>query len=178
MANRKSEIVEHAYKILGEQGLEGLHARTVATSVGVNHAAVHYYFKTRPDLILAVLDHALSQFSLDRQSLVEANPTDRLKAQVNQTRLYAKLESQFLTVWLSCFLFAKENQAVRTELVRHLREWAFMLKLDLKSVKASNPLGDPETLVSVLIGIAMQAQLIGEDFDYRSKLKAILKSLS
>lgn len=176
--SKKGEILAAAYRLLGERGLEGLHARTVAAEVGLNHAAVHYYFRTRSDLLTAVLEHALAKFADDRQALIEANEDEKLKGQIYQMRAYAKASEPFLTVWLSCFLYARENEAVRTELVRHLREWAFTLKLELKGVKGSNALGDPEILVSTLLGIALQAQIVGEDFDYRGKLKAILRSLS
>ncbi|MFN8218884.1 MAG: TetR/AcrR family transcriptional regulator [Fimbriimonadales bacterium] len=178
MAGKKQEILNAGVSILAEHGPEGLHARTVATRVGVNHAAVHYYFPKRSDLIRAVIEHAFTSFAEQRAQLVSETGPERLKAHLNMVRSYARPESGFLTIWTSCFLWAKEDDALRAELVRYLREWAFLLKLELKNAKGSNPLSDPETLVAALVGIGLLAQTMGDEFDHRAKIKKILASLS
>ncbi len=81
MPSPKRELaLEAAYDIVAEEGLEGLHARSVAARIGVNHAAVHYYFKKRSDLLLALADFALAKFARDREAVLEDAGSDRLKA--------------------------------------------------------------------------------------------------
>lgn len=178
MPSAKRELaLEAAYDIVSEEGLEGLHARSVAARIGVNHAAVHYYFKKRSDLLLALADFALAKFARDREAVLEDAGSDRLKAHSQQVRAYCRSDSGFVAVWASLFVASLTDEDLKAELVRHLREWSFTLKVELKNAKGSNPLSDPETLVATMLGIMVCAHTLGEDFDYRGKLKAILKSI-
>lgn len=177
VTNRREEMMAAAYEIVSEEGIEGLHARSIAARIGVNHAAVHYYFPKRQDLLLGLSEFCHQKFTADRSTLIENANGDRLKAHFRQVRAYCRPDSGFLTVWSSLFVASTQDLTLRAELVRHLREWAFTLKLDLKGTRAGNPLADPETLVAMLQGLMLSAQVLGEEFDFRSKLKVILRSL-
>lgn len=178
-------MLEAAYEIVGQEGLEGLHARSVAAKVGVNHAAVHYYFAKRPDLILAVLEYALGRFSSDREKLLAnaTTPTDRLDAHLAQAEAYAAPGSRFVKNWVSFFVASMMDSAIRSELVRHLREWSVTLGLDLKEglrtngVQKSSPFIDPDILAATLLGLEICAQTIGPEFDMAAKLDAVAASL-
>ena len=59
---RQQAIVEAAYHLIAENGLEGLRTRDVASRVEINIATLHYYFDTKEALIQAVVSYALDQF--------------------------------------------------------------------------------------------------------------------
>ncbi len=53
---RRRELVEHATRILNEQGLEALHVTALAQRAGVSRPLVYRVFPTREDLFKAVLE--------------------------------------------------------------------------------------------------------------------------
>jgi AcrR family transcriptional regulator len=55
-------LIRAAYQIIAEEGFEGLRTREVAHRVGVNIATLHYYFKSKEDLIRAVVEYLQNQF--------------------------------------------------------------------------------------------------------------------
>lgn len=168
-ADRREEILGAAQEIVHEGGIEALHARSIAAKIGVNHAAVHYYFKTRDDLVLALCERLGRQLADDRAAALEG--PDRLKGHFHQARSYCQTDSAFIAVFLACWQYAQSHPATHTELVRLVREWMVVLGLELRKAKSL----DGETLVASFIGLATVARLLGDDFDFRSKIKGLLK---
>ena len=54
---RRRDLLDAAYSLIGEHGMEGLRTRDIAARAGVNIATLHYYFGTKEALVLAVLNH-------------------------------------------------------------------------------------------------------------------------
>ena len=54
----RQRIIEAVWEVLAENGLPGLTVRLVGHKVGVSHAMVHYYFSSKDELVLAVVEHA------------------------------------------------------------------------------------------------------------------------
>src|SRR5580698_1280705 len=72
--DRREALVRAAYGIIAKKGFEGLRLREVATKAGIDHSTLHHHFRTKRDLIGAVLDYATEQFRPpDRPN--EATPT-------------------------------------------------------------------------------------------------------
>jgi AcrR family transcriptional regulator len=62
-ASRRRELLEAAYLLVGERGLEGLRTRDIAARAGVNISTLHYYFGTKEALLVALVGHASSKFT-------------------------------------------------------------------------------------------------------------------
>ena len=184
-ADRKEQMLAAAYEIVGTEGLEGLHARSVAAKIGVNHAAVHYYFPKRSDLLLAVTAYAVRRFSSDRQKLLGAatSTTVRLDAHLAQAEAYCKPNSRFLKNWISFYVASICDRSLQTELARHLREWSASVGVDIQSggktgaVKPASPFANSDLLVATLLGLMVCAQTIGSGYDVGEKLDLIAGSL-
>jgi AcrR family transcriptional regulator len=59
--DRRQALVQAAYRLIAEKGLEGLRLRDVAAQVGIEHPTLHHYFATKEDLIAEVVDYATWQ---------------------------------------------------------------------------------------------------------------------
>src|SRR5689334_14077679 len=59
---RRSELLDAAYTLIAEKGLEGLRTRDIVARAGVNISTLHYYFGTKDELLVAVLDHVRDKF--------------------------------------------------------------------------------------------------------------------
>jgi AcrR family transcriptional regulator len=181
--DRKGQILAAAYEIVGEDGLEGLHARSVAAKVGINHAAVHYYFATRNDLLVALAEYTLVRFSADRDKLI-ANTTDpatRIEAHLAQAEAYCKTKSRFVKNWTSLFVAAIADEKIRKILADQLLDWTKTVKSDVESggqqVKKSSPFVNPELLVGSLLGLLLLCHTMGPKFDPTDQLDLIAGSL-
>ena len=59
---QKQALVDAAYDIIAERGFEGLRTRDVAMRVGLNVSTLHYYFRSKEDLVRSVAHRLLSEF--------------------------------------------------------------------------------------------------------------------
>jgi TetR/AcrR family transcriptional repressor of nem operon len=55
-SNTREQIVDKAYELLLQRGLDGFSYRDIAEPLGIKNAAVHYYFPNKMDLIKALID--------------------------------------------------------------------------------------------------------------------------
>jgi AcrR family transcriptional regulator len=60
---RRADLLEAAFSLIAERGLEGLRTRDVARLAGVNISTLHYYFGTKEALLVAVVEYASTKFS-------------------------------------------------------------------------------------------------------------------
>src|SRR6266700_587261 len=80
MAHPKSSetaerILQAAYRRLANDGYARLNMRDIAAEAEVNHALIHYYFGTKDQLLIAVLDAANRRF-IERQMQRYDTPGD------------------------------------------------------------------------------------------------------
>lgn len=178
-ADRREQILDASVALLEAEGLEGVHARTVAARVGVHHTSVHYYFPSRADLLAATAAEVFERFSRRRAAHVgrAAAPGARLRAQVEFIADECARKGLGMA-WASLGVAAKTNESVRAELVRHLREWALVLQLDLDA--AWSPEGcwiDGELLAATLLGVLLSSTVLNGTFDAQSRLEALSSAL-
>ena len=62
-ASTRETILEHAYALARNEGLEGLSIGTLATDVGMSKSGVFAHFGSREELQLAVLDSGRQRFT-------------------------------------------------------------------------------------------------------------------
>src|SRR4051812_2528672 len=60
---RRAALLEAAYAVVADKGLEGLRTRDVAARAGVNIATLHYYFGTKEALVLALVERVRDLFT-------------------------------------------------------------------------------------------------------------------
>jgi AcrR family transcriptional regulator len=82
---RSRKIVEAAYELLEEQGLEGLTIRAVIKRTGLSRRAFYERFEGKDDLVLAVFEHTIRMAASQLNELVAttAEPLERLKLIIN-----------------------------------------------------------------------------------------------
>jgi AcrR family transcriptional regulator len=79
-ADRRTEIVRVAYRLIAERGLEGLRFADVAREAGINNGTLLYYFESKDALIRAVGALMVEQFSETAAPNNPDAPTDPLAA--------------------------------------------------------------------------------------------------
>ena len=66
LGETKAKILDAAFRRLAQEGYAALSMREIARDAGVNHALINYHFRSKDQLVIAVLDEANRQL-LERQ---------------------------------------------------------------------------------------------------------------
>jgi AcrR family transcriptional regulator len=87
--DRKSELVEIAYRLIAQNGLEGFRIRQVAAEAGIDNGTLHYHFPSKEALILGVVDYLMEDLKNNRVVWKEAEQTalDELRMEFEDIRL-------------------------------------------------------------------------------------------
>ncbi len=82
---RKPEILEHFYQVLSEEGYAGATLEKIATRMGVHSSLLVHYFKTKDDMMVALVESMTREYEryyLDKVDSI-ADPAERLKASLD-----------------------------------------------------------------------------------------------
>lgn len=180
--SKREQILLVSYEILGKSGLENLHARTVAAELKMNHAAVHYYFKTREDLLVALVGYAQKRFEsdLDRVTSALTSASKRLEAHIALYEAYARPQSRYFRVLSSLFVAGATMERVReaTKGLLSYQQQRLAAHLDeaAASVKPGHPLAHGRSLHEYLFGLCFWSQMSGHP-DPTGQIDRLLGSL-
>ena len=87
--DRKSELVEIAYRLIAQNGLEGFRIRQVAAEAGIDNGTLHYHFPSKEALILGVVEYLMEDLKNNRAVWKDAEQTalDELRMEFEDIRL-------------------------------------------------------------------------------------------
>lgn len=58
-ANTREQIMDRAYELMLQRGLNGFSYRDISEPLGIKNAAIHYHFPNKMDLIKALIDETI-----------------------------------------------------------------------------------------------------------------------
>ncbi len=183
MQDRGRSILRTAYDIVGDRGLESLHARSVAAALNINHATVHYYFRTREDLLSAMADYALERLKADHKRFCSeaSEPADVLEGEVALAEAYCQASSRFVRVVAALLTAAVEMPALRPKVQALWGEWRTCLVKSVKGAKGAmvegTPFSNADLLAATLAGLGFAAQISGGQFDFSGALDTVFGSM-
>lgn len=93
-------ILEAAAKEFARSGLSGARVDRIATEAGLNVRMLYYYFRSKDDLFLAVLEHAYAVIREAEQTLEleQAEPKDAIRRLVEFTWQFQLAHPEFITL--------------------------------------------------------------------------------
>jgi len=160
-ARRRDEIISTALQVFSEQGFQGGSMRDIAARVGLSQAGLLHHFKSKEELLLAVLQlrdeidwapykaqaHGLKYLSLMRK-VVEHNATVPSLVQ-----LYARLSAEASDPAHPAHSYFKARfESTRQEAIEAIRE-----SMSAGELRAdTNPEAVAELFVAVLDGLQLQ----------------------
>ena len=122
-ADTKSKILDAAYRRLAQQGYAALSVREIARDAGVNHALINYHFRTKDQLVIAVLDEANRQL-LERQQNMYAEPGDFAHKWAKARRFYKEdLASGFVRVQAELWAASLSDPELRAKFLPRIQAW-------------------------------------------------------
>jgi len=180
---RRMQILKAAYEVASRKGLDALTVRLVAHRAKLSTGLVLFHFKTKNQLVIALLDYVLEtttalQVTADIASIPV--PLDRLLAllrrEMNRMASEPRLIRLFFDFWAKGFTHALIRTKMQAELDRY-RE-AFrpiaheVLRAEPDRFAGVTPEGLAAVAVSFIKGCAVQSMIDPENFDIEEYLAA------
>jgi AcrR family transcriptional regulator len=123
LGETKGKILEAAFRRLVAQGYAALSVREIARDAGVNHALINYHFRTKDQLVLAVLDEANRQL-LARQRAMYARPGGYAEKWARARDFYRDdLASGFVRLQAELWAASLSNVALREKFAPRILAW-------------------------------------------------------
>jgi AcrR family transcriptional regulator len=136
-ADTKARILEAAYRRLAREGYAALSMREIGRDAGVNHALINYHFRTKDQLVIAVLDEANRRL-LERQERMYREPGEFAKKWAQARAFYrADLASGFVRVQAELWAASLSNPELRGKFLPRLLAWKKVVLLGVKEACAA-----------------------------------------
>jgi TetR/AcrR family transcriptional regulator, transcriptional repressor of bet genes len=180
---RRSQIILAASHVAAARGLNGLTVRRVAASAGVSAGLVLFHFKTKDQLVMALLDWLLETTTvlhvtpeierirspLDRLLALLRQEMDRLSSEPRRIRL-------FFDFWARGIRHAPIRSRMRRELARYRNAFRPMAEEVLRAEPRRFPGVTADGLAAVAVsfikGCAVQSMIDPRRFDIEEYLAA------
>jgi AcrR family transcriptional regulator len=119
----KSRILDAAYRRLASEGYAALSMREIARDAGVNHALINYHFRSKDQLVIAVLDESNRRL-LERQQRMYRGPGSFAHKWAEARRFYeADLASGFVRLQAELWAASFSDAGLREKFLPRLLAW-------------------------------------------------------
>jgi AcrR family transcriptional regulator len=128
----KARILQAAFRRLAKEGYAALSMREIGRDAGVNHALINYHFRTKDQLVIAVLDEANRRL-LERQERMYREP-GRFAKKWAQARAFYRgdLASGFVRVQAELWAASLSNPELREKFMPRLFAWKKVVLLGVR----------------------------------------------
>jgi len=122
---RRDQILNAAFEVIADRSLEATRMRDIASAAGVSHPSVHYYFDTKDQLIVALLDRLLEQFlSGYEERLADAgDPLAKLRMLLEQQKGLIEHRKDHLEVYYDFWVQATKRPIARRKIRGMYSSW-------------------------------------------------------
>ncbi|HSB55406.1 MAG TPA: TetR/AcrR family transcriptional regulator [Gemmatimonadales bacterium] len=180
---RREQIIKAAYEVAARKGIDGLTVRLVAVKARLSTGLVLFHFKSKDQLVVALLDWLLSTTTvlhigpeiqaigapLDRLLALLRQEMDRLSREPRRIRL-------FFEFWALGARHAQIGTRMRAELARYREAFRPMAQAVLEAEPERFPHVTADGLAGVAVsfikGCAVQSMIDPEHFDIHEYLIA------
>ena len=180
---RRTQILKAGYEVASRKGLDALTVRLVAHRAKLSTGLVLFHFKTKDQLIIALLDYVLqttSVFQVTEEITSIPVPLDRLLAllrrEMNRLASEPRLIRLFFDFWAKGFTHALIRTKMQAELDRYREAFRLIahdvLRAEPERFAGVTPEGLSAVAVSFIKGCAVQSMIDPENFDIEEYLAA------
>lgn len=109
---RRKDLIRAAYEVFLDHGFNGITVARIGERVGMSHGIVNYYFKTKDDLLQAVMRYAFRLISDEtvRRLKETSEPRARVDAIIGAVFEECIFRPETASAWLSFYAQARFNK--------------------------------------------------------------------
>lgn|GEM_PF-2805313 len=173
---QRERLLEAAYDLVADVGIEGLRTREICRKADLNLAIFHYCFVSKDDLLRALYQYIIIRFRMQTEHLlvIDKSSSERLESMI---RLHAHLTQHMareVKVWRVFSGLSDTNTAVRDILKEHFSTFRESVAVVLQQGMDSGefpalPVKDASIVAAMIVslqnGMIMQLGIDPEAFD-------------
>lgn len=171
-SENEEKILKAALKVVGEQTISGTRMRLIADKAGMVQSNVHYYYKTKEQLLSSLQEYILNEI-YETQRAAEEKSEDTLEAQVHvffeQKRIFLTRKKDFDYAEIDFVMQSKINKEIRERFQQSYEEWRnsflFLLCSYCPEISEEDKEMIPYMAVSLLEGATVQSMTSRNNFD-------------
>jgi len=127
LGETKAKILDAAFRRLVDEGYAALSVREIAKDAGVNHALINYHFRTKDQLVIAVLE-AANRRLLERQQRMYRSDANFAEKWAQARRFYEDdLASGFVRVQAELYAASLSNPGLREKFLPQVTAWKLVV---------------------------------------------------
>jgi len=111
LTNRQVEIINKSIDIIAVKGIQGLTIKNLSNEIGISEPAIYRHFKSKTDILLAILDnfHEMSSFFNDSFKNMNDTTIGKIQFMFNKIIEIFSMEPAHISVVFSEELFKNEK---------------------------------------------------------------------
>jgi TetR/AcrR family transcriptional regulator, transcriptional repressor of bet genes len=181
---RREQLLAAAYEVAAREGLGGLTVRAIAAEAEVSHGLVHFHFRTKKQLVGALLDWVLAR-TLTLPPLESAGqgsrPIERLHALLRSEMNRLSSEPRRMRLFFDYWVLGTRDAAIGARIREELERYRTSLRAVVDEVLRTEPDafadvtadGLAAVAISFINGCAVQAMIDPDHFDRAEYLTAV-----
>lgn len=168
---RKPEILDHLRKVMEAEGIEGTTLAKVARSMGVNSGLLIHYFKSKEEMIVAMVDRLVDIYEeIYRRRLARLdNPEARLEKIMESLFRTDPMMRENDSVFYACYVMSFRNPRIRSRFKHMFDRFRTRLADEIAAfmaagiVRVTDPVKTADIIITVIEGINFYRTMLGDD---------------
>ncbi len=183
LLHRKEAIVLTSIDVINEFGIQGLSTREVARRQGISEGTIFKHFRTKNELMLAILDH-YSQYDSDIAESIKLKKLDPIEAIRYFIKAYAEYYQNYpqitaITQAYDVLSYDKELADKVKKIYQDRLGFIRDLLVEAQENGKILPNIDSERLADIILGsfsaVCLKWRLCGYDFELKEYILSLLK---
>lgn len=171
MINNSAEdvILEAALDVMGEQSISNTRMHLIAERAGMKQPNVHYYFKTKRDILLKLMDKVQNRFTelIDEQVNDKTTLEDKLAGFFDQKKFIILEDPRYDRVQFDLWGLGQSDEEINEHYARSYTKWRDRIAEAIEEAMPQLPKYKRNLAAAMMVSMMMGASL-----QYLSNAKA------
>ena len=177
---RRRQILEALHTCLLQKPFDQTSIKEIAAAAGLNHGMLHYYFKSKEDILLHYIEYVIDRYKSLFEEWVDSkgsgidNPKEFLKASFDFMCRKITLNRDLSKIFIEIWEIAIYNRKVKAKLQKAYHEWLETVNLTILKISGNKRAAVrlSRGLVAFLEGVSLFSVILNTD---AAETEALLK---
>ena len=170
----QTRIINAAFKVVDTFSVSGTRMHLIAEEAGFSSAALHYHFKTKDELMQALLDYIHDVYGVTRKNKLSHSPKNlegQMSAFLTQNENYTIREPEYFRVQMDFWGMCHSNNAIHDSIRNSYNNWyediLSMLNCYVPEANTDDLAFVARSLVALMIGFSVMYLADERSFDLK-----------